>query len=101
MSVTVTPETFTLVNFDAAEIAAVVEALVPAIGLPADTDVRIEVDEATPLGRASVTSYDDPVVISVESGATRRARCLRRSSRVNRPPTSSRSEAISVATSPR
>jgi hypothetical protein len=69
MSVTVTPEQFALVNFDAAEIKSVVDELVPAVGLPADLEVRIEVDESTPLGRAIVTSYDDPVVIAVESGA--------------------------------
>jgi hypothetical protein len=69
MTVTVTPETFTLVNFDAGEIRSVVEKLVPAVGLPADLDIRIEVDESTPLGRATVASYDDPIVITVESGA--------------------------------
>jgi hypothetical protein len=69
MSVTVTPEEFSLVNFDAAEIKSVVEKLIQAVGLPADLDVLIEVDESTPLGRAIVTSYDDPIVISVESGA--------------------------------
>ena len=69
MSVTVTPEEFSLVKFDASEIKSVAEKLISAIGLPADLDVRIEVDESTPLGRATVTSYDDPVVISVESGA--------------------------------
>ena len=69
MSVTVTPEQFSLVNFDASEIKAVVEKLIPAIGLPADLDVRIEVDESTPLGRATVESYSDPVVITAESGA--------------------------------
>jgi len=69
MSVTVTPETFSLVNFDAAEIRSVVEKLIPAIGLPADLDVRIEIDEATPLGQARIASYGDPIVITVESGA--------------------------------
>src|SRR5262249_29661720 len=37
-------------------------------GLPGDTDLRVEVDETTPLGRASMTSID-PIVIAVESGA--------------------------------
>jgi hypothetical protein len=69
MTVTVTPEEFSLVKFDATEIKSVVEELIPAIGLPADLDVRIEVDESTPLGRAVVASYDDPIVITVESGA--------------------------------
>src|SRR5947207_2555895 len=39
-----------------------------AIGLPSDLDVRIEVDESTPLGRAMVVSID-PLLITVESGA--------------------------------
>jgi hypothetical protein len=69
MSVSVTPDEFSLVKFDASEIKAVAETLISAIGLPSDLDVRIEVDESTPLGRATVTSYDDPVVIAVESGA--------------------------------
>ena len=54
MSVTVTPESFSLVEFDAAELAAIVERLLDSIGLPAGTDVRVEVDETTPLGRARV-----------------------------------------------
>jgi hypothetical protein len=69
MTVTVTPETFSLVSFDGGEIKSVVEDLLPAIGFAAGFDVRIDVDETTPLGRAVVTSYDNPVVIEVESGA--------------------------------
>ncbi len=65
-TVTVTPEEWKFVFFDGARITAVTEKLLGEIGL--DADVRIEVDETTPLGRASVTSLD-PVVIAVESGA--------------------------------
>ena len=68
MTVTVTPETFNLVSYDAGEIASIVDELRNAIGLPADLPVQIEVDESTPLGRASVTSLE-PIVIAVESGA--------------------------------
>jgi hypothetical protein len=68
VTVTVTPETFSLVSYDSAEIASIVTELIDAIGLPSGTDVRIEVDETTPLGRASVSSID-PLVIAVESGA--------------------------------
>jgi len=67
-TVTVSPETFTMVKFDAAEIVAVAEKLMDDIGLPADLALTIEVDERTPLGRALVSSMD-PLVISVESGA--------------------------------
>jgi len=68
MPVTVSPETFTLVKYDAGEIASIVSELVAAVGLPTDLDVRLDVDESTPLGRAVVDSLD-PLVISVESGA--------------------------------
>lgn len=66
MSVTVTPEEWKFVFFDSARIAAITEKLVGEIGL--DVDVRIEVDESTPLGRARVVSID-PVVLAAESGA--------------------------------
>jgi hypothetical protein len=68
VTTTVSPQEFKLVSYDAAEIAAVVDELRQAIGLPADLSVQIEVDESTPLGRASVSSIE-PLVISVESGA--------------------------------
>lgn len=67
MTVTVTPETFTMVNFDAAAIAAITEKLLDQIGLP-DLDVQIKIDETSPLGRTQVVSQD-PVVIETESGA--------------------------------
>jgi len=81
MTVTVTPEQFNLVNYDSAEIASIVEELATAIGLPSDLDVRIEVDETTPLGRAMVASIE-PLVITVESGGLedpKRPRMLSRS----------------------
>ena len=68
MTAAVSPETFTLVNYDANEIASIVEELIDKIGLPSGLDVRVEVDESTPLGRATVVSIG-PLVISVESGA--------------------------------
>jgi hypothetical protein len=68
MTVTVTPDSFTMVEFSAADIAAVGELLLADIGLPAGTDLVVEVDETTPLGRSRVTSLD-PVTIQVESGA--------------------------------
>ncbi len=67
MTVTVTPENFTMVNFDADAIAGITRKLLDQIGLP-DLDVQIKVDETSPLGRTHVTSLD-PVVIEAESGA--------------------------------
>lgn len=68
MPVTVTPETFTLVGFDAAEIAALTEELLGKVGIDADSEVRIEVNERSPLGWAVITSLD-PVTLKIESGA--------------------------------
>ena len=68
MPVTVTPERFTLVEFDPEEIRALTERLAREIGLPDDLEIRVEVDETTPLGMAKLSSLD-PVVLSFESGA--------------------------------
>lgn len=68
MAVSISPEKFTLVQFDRDELHQVLQKLIAAVGLPADIDVEVNVDETTPLGRASITSYD-PVVIALESGA--------------------------------
>jgi len=43
--VTVTPDPFTLVPFDAAEIAALVEDVAAAVEFPLDIDISVEVDE--------------------------------------------------------
>jgi hypothetical protein len=65
--VEITPETFTMVFYDAAEIVATAERLLAEIGRP-DLAVWLEVDETTPAGRARVESVD-PVVLTVEGGA--------------------------------
>ena len=64
--VSVTPETWSFVDFDAERIRSTTATLLERIDL--DTPVRVEVDETTPLGRAWVTSID-PLVLFVESGA--------------------------------
>ena len=68
MPVIVTPETFSLVSFDRAEIVAITEELLPKVGIDADADVRVEVNEGSPLGWAVVESLD-PVTLNIESGA--------------------------------
>jgi len=68
MPVEVRPETFSMVLFDAAEIRALVEQLVVEIGLPADATVVVDIDETTPMGRASVASVE-PITLQLESGA--------------------------------
>lgn len=67
MGVRVTPESFSMVEFDPGEIAAIADGVVAEIGLTG-RDVEIRVDETTPLGRVRVTSTD-PVVVEAESGA--------------------------------
>jgi hypothetical protein len=68
MAVTVTPDTFTMVEFDHDAIVTVVERLVPQVGFAGEVDVRLEVDERVPLGRAELVSVD-PLVLQVEGGA--------------------------------
>ncbi|HVE18661.1 MAG TPA: hypothetical protein VNB52_06235 [Ilumatobacteraceae bacterium] len=75
MGVTVTPQTFNFVAYDAALIQRVAEELLQSLGL-ADRDLNIEVDETTPLARTRV-EVGDAISIRAESGAfedTRRPR---------------------------
>ncbi|MEP7045893.1 MAG: hypothetical protein ABI949_04390 [Ilumatobacteraceae bacterium] len=67
MSVTVTPQEFKFVAYDAALIQRVTEELLASIGLT-DRDVQIEVDETTPLSRTRV-EIGDVIAIRAESGA--------------------------------
>jgi hypothetical protein len=66
--VTVSPETFNMVKFDAADVARITESLLDEIGIDASVALTVEVDETTPLGRAHVKSMD-PLVLHLESGA--------------------------------
>ena len=68
MAVTVTPETFTMVLFDQPTIVAEVERVAGLIGLPADEDIRVEIDEISPIARAELISID-PIVITTEGGS--------------------------------
>jgi hypothetical protein len=69
--VTVTPEQFVMVAYDANEIAAVVRELSELIGIT--NPVSVEVDERTPLSKMSAsiddTSSDATVQLRFESGA--------------------------------
>jgi len=74
MTVVVTPDTFSYVEFDAGLIRRVGEQLVDSLGI--DRTVRIAVDETTPLARISV-EVGDEIVVHADSGAfedTRRPR---------------------------
>jgi hypothetical protein len=51
--VTVAPEAFSLVQFDAGRIRDLVEEIARSVGLPGDLEIHLEVDEATPFGQTS------------------------------------------------
>ncbi len=67
MSVTVTPDKFSFVMFDAPVIADVATALLERLAMT-EYDLTIEVDETTPLARITATG-DSPIVVRAESGA--------------------------------
>jgi hypothetical protein len=74
MAVTVRPQSFEFVHFDADAIAKVTAQVQQRLGM--DADVTVEVDETTPLSRVTIVSQE-PLVIRAESGAfedTRRPR---------------------------
>lgn len=76
MPISVIPEAFNYVFFDAAVIHRIANELVGSIGLQ-DQTVTIEVDETTPLARTVVSIDADGIHISADSGAfedTRRPR---------------------------
>jgi hypothetical protein len=66
MTVSVTPATFSFVEFDADLIRRIGDGLVDVLGL--DRSVHVEVDETTPLGRVR-TEIGDAITVRVESGA--------------------------------
>ena len=67
MSVSVTPQEFKFVAYDAALIQRVAEGLLASFDL-GDRDLSIEVDETTPLSRTRV-EIGDTISIRAESGA--------------------------------
>jgi hypothetical protein len=75
--VTVTPQTFNLVFFEAPEIERIAGQVADKVGLPADTEIQINVDERIPLGRIKTTSLK-PIVLEVEGGAFEDAKRPRR-----------------------
>lgn len=66
--VSVSPQEFTYVNYDAGHIADVIADLADKLGFAADTSITIDIDESTPLGRSHLESAD-PIVVSLEGGA--------------------------------
>jgi hypothetical protein len=68
MSVTVTPQEFKFVTFDATLIQQVAEGLLASLSL-SDYDLHIEVDETTPLARTRVSVDGAVINIRAESGS--------------------------------
>jgi len=71
MPITVTPETFSYVSFDAALIHRIADEIAGSIGL-GDMPITIEVDETTPLARTVISIDDgvhDGIYIRADSGA--------------------------------
>ncbi len=67
MTVEVTPQTFTFVSFDSAYILRIAQRLIGIFGLE-DQNIRIDINETTPLGKMHV-EFGDPIVINIQSGA--------------------------------
>jgi len=77
MTVTVVPEVFSIVRFDAATIKARAERLLVALDM-ADDDLLVEVDESSPMAVLRMEA-GPPIVARVASGAfedTRRPRSM-------------------------
>jgi hypothetical protein len=74
--VSVSPDEYHYVSFDSAVIAKNIAEVADLVGLPADTEIIVNIDESTPLGRALVTSYA-PITLEVEGGAFENAKAPR------------------------
>lgn len=74
--VSVEPTEFHFVLFDAGAIQRLVAEVADLVGIGADTEIQVAIDEATPLGRSLVSSLD-PIVLSVEGGAFENAKAPR------------------------
>ena len=76
-SVSVSPETFELVSFDNAEIVRVASEVADAVGLGADVQVRIDVDETVIMAKTSTRIEGDTVVVEATGGAFESLRAAR------------------------
>jgi hypothetical protein len=76
--VTVTPETFELIDFDAAEIAAVAASVADAVGLPEGTAVQLEIDEAVMMAKSASRLDGNAVLVEATGGAFESLRAARK-----------------------
>ena len=75
MPTTVEPPTFSMVDFDAGQIASLTDGLAQKVGL-GDVAITVEVDETSPNGHTDLVSVD-PVHIRTESGSFENPKKLR------------------------
>lgn len=80
MSVTVRPEQFAFVQFDAGKIAELVSEVAERVGFAPGTPVVVEVNESSPFGVVELRGLD-PIELYVESGALEDPQRLRHFSR--------------------
>ena len=83
MNVTVDPPAFSIVDYDAERIAAVVADVATLVGLPDDVRIEIAVDEQNPFGKTSADVAGRSVTIFVEGGAFEDPQALRQFSELN------------------
>lgn len=76
MGVVVTPTEFAMVHFDAARITELATQVAAAVGFAPETEIIIDIDERTPLGRTRLVSLD-PITLQIEGGAFEDAKRLR------------------------
>lgn len=75
--ISVRPETFSLLAYDARVIRALVAQVADGVGLPGDVELIIDIDESTPLGKTKTTLSGRRVEIAVEGGAFEDPHALR------------------------
>lgn len=76
--VSVRPDVFAVVEFDPGRVAELVAEVARGVGLPADLDLVVEIDEASPFGATWTVIDGATVTLSVESGAFEDPKAIRR-----------------------
>ncbi len=75
--VSVRPDVFSVVDFEAGHIARLAAEIAGGVGLPADVHLVLEIDEGSPFGGTSATIDGTTVTLAVESGAFENPKAIR------------------------
>lgn len=75
--VTVRPESFSMVVFDAGHIGELTAEVAEDVGLPDDVELHLEIDEGSPFGNTRTVISGHRVDLAVESGAFENPQRLR------------------------